>query len=112
MTNKRCQGIELISKQCKEQVLQLGSNIKMARILRRMKQEDVAFSASISVKTYRKIEKGDTGVSIGLYLSVLDTFGLTKEFSLLANPSVDKSGIEATRDGLPERIRDKNKIKF
>ena len=83
----------------------LGSNIALARKKRKIRQEDIANRAAISVKTYRKIERGDPSVSIGLYLAVLSIMGLDLPFSDLADPAKDKVGLELEKRALPERVK-------
>lgn len=48
-----------------ESVIQLGSNLRSARLRRRLPQSVVADRAGISLNTLSKIENGDCGVSIG-----------------------------------------------
>ena len=49
----------------------LGLNIRAARLRRRIPMSIVAERASISRATLDKIEKGEGGVSIGSYATVL-----------------------------------------
>ena len=53
-----------------ESVIQLGSNLRSARLRRRMPQSVIADRAGISLNTLSKIENGDCGVSIGNIASV------------------------------------------
>ena len=64
---------------------ELGENIKLARLRRKLSSEQVAERAGISRSTLVFIEKGYAGVSIGYYLNVLKVLGLEKDFSLIAN---------------------------
>ncbi|MEX0812730.1 MAG: helix-turn-helix transcriptional regulator [Chitinophagales bacterium] len=63
---------------------ELGENIKLARLRRRLSSAQVAERAGMGRSTLVKIEKGNRGVSIGYYLSVLKVLGLEKDFLLLA----------------------------
>lgn len=63
---------------------ELGENIKLARLRRRLSMEQVAERANISRPTLGSIEKGAESVSIGLYLKMLMVLGLEKDFLLLA----------------------------
>ena len=63
---------------------ELGENIKLARLRRKLSAEKVSERANISRPTLTAIEKGSPTVSIGSYLVVLQVLGLEKDFLLLA----------------------------
>jgi len=63
---------------------ELGENIKLARLRRKLSSKQVAERAGISRTTLVSIEKGYTGVSIGYYLNVLRVLGLENDFLLIA----------------------------
>lgn len=63
---------------------EVGEQIKLARLRRKLSSEQVAERAGISRTTLVSIEKGYPGVSIGYYLNVLKVLGLEKDFLLLA----------------------------
>lgn len=50
---------------------ELGERISIARRRCRLKQEELAQKSRTSLSTYKRIEQGDTTVSIGTVLSVL-----------------------------------------
>lgn len=58
---------------------ELGENIKLARLRRKLSSEQVAERANISRPTLVSIEKGSPSVSIGSYLQVLLVMGLAKD---------------------------------
>lgn len=62
----------------------VGENIKLARLRRKLSAEQVAERANISRPTLVEIEKGSPSVSIGSYLLVLNVLGLEKDFLFLA----------------------------
>ncbi|WP_420386361.1 helix-turn-helix domain-containing protein [Roseivirga sp.] len=62
----------------------VGDQIKLARLRRKLSAEQVAERAAISRSTLVRIEKGDAGVSIGNVLNVLRVLGLEQDFLLLA----------------------------
>ncbi len=100
-------GILALSRYNCQQMDALGSNIALARKKRKIRQEDMAKRAAISVKTYRKIEKGDPAVAIGLYLAVLSIMSLDLPFSDLAEPTKDKIGLSLEKHALPDRVKHK-----
>lgn len=67
---------------------QLGEDIKLARLRRKLSAEQVAERAGISRSTLWQIEKGAPSVAIGIYLQVLFVFGLEKNFLKIANDDV------------------------
>ena len=67
---------------------ELGENIKLARLRRKLSSEQVAERADISRPTLSSIEKGAPGVSIGSYLRVLMVLGLEKDLLLLAKDDI------------------------
>lgn len=63
---------------------ELGENIRLARLRRKLSMEQVAERANISRPTLLAIEKGSPTVSIGSYLLVLNVLGLEKDLQLVA----------------------------
>lgn len=63
---------------------EMGVNIKLARLRRKLSSQQVAERANISRPTLSAIEQGKPTVSIGSYLLVLQVLGLEKDFLLLA----------------------------
>jgi transcriptional regulator with XRE-family HTH domain len=66
----------------------LGSNIKLARLRRKLSAQQVSERADISRPTLSAIEKGKPTVSIGLYLQVLFVLGLAEDILKVANDDV------------------------
>lgn len=62
----------------------LGENIKLARLRRDLTAEQVAERAGISRTTLTRVEKGDPGTSIGIYLKVLFVLGLDQDLVKVA----------------------------
>lgn len=83
----------------------LGSDIRSARLRRRLMQSLVAERAGISLNTLAKIEKGDPGVSIGNVAAVLWALGLGALFSDLISAQNDTTGLILEEERLPTRIR-------
>jgi DNA-binding XRE family transcriptional regulator len=65
-------------------ISEMGDNIRLARLRRKLSAEQVAERANISRPTLSAIEKGSPTVSIGSYLMVLQVLGLEKDFLLVA----------------------------
>ena len=67
---------------------QLGEDVKLARLRRKLSTEQVAERAGISRSTLWLIEKGTPSVTMGAYLQVLFVMGLEKNLLLMANDDV------------------------
>lgn len=76
----------------KRMLVQVGRQIRLARLRRKASCELTAQRAKISRATLWKIEKGDPTVSMGAYLSVLFALRLEKDILLLARE--DEEGHE------------------
>jgi len=63
---------------------EVGANIRLARLRRKLSAAQVAERSGISRPTLSAIEKGAAGVSIGSYLNVLHALGLAHDMALLA----------------------------
>lgn len=75
----------MISPKIQKILENLGENIKLARLRRRLSTEQVSERAGISRPTLVAIEKGKPNVSIGLYLQVLFVLRLAEDFSKVAS---------------------------
>ena len=58
----------------------LGENIKLARLRRKLRTTQVSERAGISRATLWQIEKGAPSVTMGAYFQVLFVLGLEKDF--------------------------------
>ena len=83
----------------------LGHDIRDARRRRRIPVEIAAQRASISRTTLVKLEKGDPGVALGSYATVLFVMGMVERLADLADPKNDAVGLQLEEEHLPQRIR-------
>ncbi len=83
----------------------LGEEIRDARRRRRISTAVMAERALISRMSLYKIERGDPGVSLGLYASVLFVLGMNERLADLADPRHDPVGLSLQDALLPRRIR-------
>lgn len=67
---------------------ELGENIKLSRLRRKLSAEQVAERANISRATLWHIEKGAARVAMGSYCQVLFVLGLEKDLLKIANDDV------------------------
>ncbi|MGB1158157.1 MAG: helix-turn-helix domain-containing protein [Porticoccaceae bacterium] len=84
---------------------ELGANIYEARVRRKLPMSVVAERASTSRPTLARLEKGDPGVSMGIYASVLQALGLLDQLAKLAGPAQDIIGQQIISAELPKRAR-------
>ncbi len=88
----------------------LGQDICDARKRRRIPVAVMAERASISRTTLSKIEKGDIGVAMGNYATVLFVLGMVEPLGNLADLRNDTVGIQLEEENLPKRIRRRKKL--
>ena len=83
----------------------LGRDLREARLRRRIPAAVLAERASLSRTTLVKIERGEPGVSLGAYATVLFALGLVDRLAELADVRHDPRGLELDEEHLPKRIR-------
>ena len=88
-----------------EAVQLLGSNLKAARLRRRLPQSVIAERSGVSINTLSKLENGDCGVTIGNVAAVMNALGLLDMVSELASSEQDRTGLMLEERRLPQRVR-------
>lgn len=88
-----------------EAVQLLGSNLKAARLRRRLPQSVIAERSGVSINTLSKLENGDCGVTIGNVAAVMNALGLLGMVSELASSEQDRTGLMLEERRLPQRVR-------
>ena len=83
----------------------LGSDIRDARLRRRIRAATMAERALISRTTLGKVERGDPGVSMGNYATVLFVLGMEDGLAELADRRRDGLGLDLLEEHLPQRVR-------
>ena len=86
-------------------LMKLGTDIRDARRRRRIPTAVMAERAFISRMTLNKVEKGNPGVSLGIYATVLFVLGMTECLAELADARHDPVGLSLEGERLPQRIR-------
>ena len=87
---------------------ELGENIKLARLRRKLTSEQVCERAGIGRSTLWMIEKGSSTVSMGAYAQVLFTLGMEQDLLKLAADDVvgrrlQDAGLETKKRGPKKR---------
>ena len=65
-------------------LVEVGENIKLARLRRNLSVRIISERAGVSVNTITSLEKGVAGVSLGVLANVLHALGLAEDISLIA----------------------------
>lgn len=63
---------------------ELGANIKLARLRRKLSMEQISARANISRATLWQVEKGAPSVAMGIYCQVLYILGLDQDLLKIA----------------------------
>jgi transcriptional regulator with XRE-family HTH domain len=85
----------------------LGADIATARKRRGLTLAAMAERVFATRQTIARVERGDAGVAMGTYATVLFALGLTDRVLKLAAPDADQVGKDLEREKLPERVRSK-----
>jgi transcriptional regulator with XRE-family HTH domain len=83
----------------------LGADVSTARRRRRLTMAMMAERAFVSRPTIARVEKGDAGVSLGLYATVLFVLGMADRLAKLGDPGEDAAGRMLEDEQLPKRVR-------
>ncbi len=89
----------------------LGEDIAIARKRRQFTQQRLADGASVNVATIRRLEQGNSGVSLGALAMILLTLGETERLSNLLDMGKDDVGLMLSAQKLPKRVRTGQKAK-
>lgn len=73
----------------------LGENLAIARVRRRESQRTWAKRLGVSVPTLIRMERGDPGVSVGIYATALWLMGRANALPDLASPDNDRGALES-----------------
>jgi transcriptional regulator with XRE-family HTH domain len=87
----------------KRAIRKIGSDLRKARLRRRLPMEIVAARAFVSRGTLARVEQGDPAVSFGIYASVMQALGLIAPLADLA--ADDQVGADLETERLPKRAR-------
>jgi hypothetical protein len=88
----------------KNAMRKLGSDIRDARLRRRIPVAVMAQRAFILRTTLVKLEKDDPGVAMGTYAAVLFALGMIDRLKELARAGSDEVGLALDEERLPKRI--------
>jgi transcriptional regulator with XRE-family HTH domain len=89
----------------KRALKKLGTDIKNARILRRITVAMMAERANVTAVTVAKVEKGDPSVSFGTYAVVIFILGMINKLHDLLDLSEDTVGRLLVEEQISKRVR-------
>ncbi len=95
----------------KRALTKLGEDIRSARVRRRITTTMMADRAFITRTTLNKVERGDSGVSLGIYATILFVLGLTERLAAVADVRTDDVGLQLDEERLPRRIRQRTSVR-
>jgi transcriptional regulator with XRE-family HTH domain len=104
MPNKMARTLPTVAKL----LLELGENIRLARLRRKLSTEQVAERANISRPTLLSIEKGQPTVAIGSYAQVLFVLNLEKDLLNVATDDIFGRKLQDAGLTVKERAPKKN----
>ena len=84
----------------------LGRDISTARRRRSMTVATLAERAFVGRNTITRVERGDPGVALGIYATVLFVLGFAERLQTLADPATDHVGLTLAEEKLPKRVRE------
>jgi transcriptional regulator with XRE-family HTH domain len=67
-----------------DRIHQLGDRLRLARLRRLLTAKQVAERAGMTPVTLRNLERGNSGVTLGAYVAVMQVLGLEQDLDLLA----------------------------
>lgn len=88
-------------------LVQLGRDIQVARLKRRLSQSDMAVKMGVSIGSVQRLERGEAGVSIGTLAMAFLALGSLRGFQEILDPGSDNIGLLMEQSHLPQRIRKK-----
>ena len=88
-----------------QSLVRLGSRIRIARLRRKLRQEDLAKQIGRTRATVIAIEQGSPTTEIGAYVAALWVLGLLRELDLVADPGLDRDGQALSFSAADKRVR-------
>jgi transcriptional regulator with XRE-family HTH domain len=85
----------------------LGTDLALARRRRHLTQESMAERLRISEATVRRMERGDSGISIGTLAQALFVLGGLEKMTHMLDTASDDQGLILMNEQLPQRVRRK-----
>src|SRR4051812_23937659 len=91
---KRPQALLTLPPAASQALRTLGENLAIARIRRHESQKAWAKRLGVSIPTLIRMERGDSGVGMGIYATALWLIGRAASLADLAAPAEDRGALE------------------
>jgi hypothetical protein len=88
----------------------LGADVSIARRRRKITTTLMAQRAFIDRRSLARVEKGDPGVSMAIYATVLFVLGMIDRLADFASPANDPVGQALANEGLPPRVYQRRRL--
>ena len=85
----------------------LGERIMIARKRREYTQEHLARLVLVDRNTIGRLENGDPGISLGVFITALWALQLDECLDGIAHPNNDRLGLSLANEALKKRVRAK-----
>jgi len=82
----------------------LGTDIREARLRRRIQTKVMADRLQVSRPTLRRLEQGDPSVGMGAWATAMYVLGMVERLADLADIAHDPVGQRLASEALPQRI--------
>jgi len=89
-------------------LMQLGSDLGLARRRRRISTQSMAERLQVSTATLRRLERGDPSLAMGTLAKALLVLNALERFSHLLDTGADDLGLQLMDEALPKRISRKS----
>lgn len=94
-----------MSPETAEALTDLGRAVRDARLARKLRHEDLASRAGISVATLKRLERGDPTLAVGRFLEVLTVLSPSLLADLVKTVLADPTGDALRRKAMGARSR-------
>jgi transcriptional regulator with XRE-family HTH domain len=91
-------------------IVRLGSRIRLARLRRKLRQQDLAQQIGRTRATVIALEQGSPTTEIGAYAAALWALGLLQELDLVADPGLDRDGQALSFSAADKRVRPRRQL--
>lgn len=92
--SKSSEHVQFLPQAAVVQLASLGKNLSIARMRRKESLRAWAARIGVSVRTVQRMEAGDAGVGIGIYVSALWLMGRSDALAALADPALDMGALQ------------------
>lgn len=93
--SKNSPSLAVLPPEAAQALARLGEHLALARLRRHESQRQWAARIGISAPTLIRLERGDPGVSMGIYATALWMIGRTPALADIALPEHDRGALEA-----------------